>query len=346
MPVQRYRQVVGALSVSRSSQAIDEAVRSVRLDILAVFACAFGVTVLLSIYLAGTIARPIRRLALAAEHVRVGRARATIPDFAHRGDEIGDLSRALREMTEALSQRLEAIERFAADVAHEIKNPLTSLRSAIETVARISDPAQQRRLMGLVLEDIQRLDRLISDIASASRLDAELARAEPASVDVAKLLDALVEVQQATGAAGQPTLSLEADARAGLMITGIDDRLVQVFRNLIANAVSFSPPDGTIRIVAVRLGPTVRISIEDEGPGIPPGTEQAIFERFYTERPKTEKFGLHSGLGLSISKQIVEAHGGSIRAENRVEADGTVRGARFIVQFPVLDRPGAAAARS
>jgi two-component system sensor histidine kinase ChvG len=224
-------------------------------------------------------------------------------------------------------------------VAHEIKNPLTSLRSAIETAGRIADPVQQRRLMALVLEDIQRIDRLISDIASASRLDAELARAEPAPVDLAKLLDALVEVQRATGDPDQPALSLEADARVGLVIAGIEDRLVQVFRNLIANALSFSPPGGTIRVVAVRIGPTVRVSIEDEGPGVPPGKEQAIFDRFYSERPRAEKFGLHSGLGLSISKQIVEAHGGTIRAENRIDAGDTVRGARFIVQFPALPHP-------
>jgi two-component system sensor histidine kinase ChvG len=339
MPVQRYRQVVGALVVSRSSQGIDEAVRSVRLDILAVFAAAFAVTVLMSVYLAGTIARPIRRLAIAAERVRQGRSRATIPDFSHRRDEIGDLSSALGEMTRALSERLEAIESFAADVAHEIKNPLTSLRSAIETVARISDPAQQRRLMALVLDDIQRLDRLISDISSASRLDAELARAEPAPIDLARLLGALVEVHHAAGDADQPRLQLDADPRAGLVVAGLEDRMVQVFHNLLANALSFSPPGGEIRLVAVRIGPTVRVSIEDEGPGIPGGKEQAIFDRFYSERPKSEKFGLHSGLGLSISKQIVEAHGGTIRAENRVELDGTVRGARFIVQFPALDRP-------
>jgi two-component system sensor histidine kinase ChvG len=339
MPVQRYRQVVGALAVSRSSQGIDEAVRSVRLDILAVFGAALAVTVLLSVYLAGTIARPIRRLAIAAERVRQGRSRATIPDFSHRRDEIGDLSSALGEMTRALSERLEAIESFAADVAHEIKNPLTSLRSAIETVARISDPSQQRRLMALVLEDIQRLDRLISDISSASRLDAELARAEPAPVDLARLLGALVEVHRAADDQDQPQLQLDADPRAGLVVAGIEDRMVQVFRNLIANAVSFSPPGGVIRLVAVRIGSTVRVSIEDEGPGIPGGKEQAIFDRFYSERPKAEKFGLHSGLGLSISKQIVEAHRGTIRAENRVERDGTVRGARFIVQFPALDRP-------
>jgi two-component system sensor histidine kinase ChvG len=341
MPVQRYRQVVGALAVSRSSHDIDEAVRSVRLDILAVFVCALAVTVLMSIYLAGTIARPVRRLALAAERVGLGRSRAAIPDFSHRGDEIGDLSIAVRDMTEALSQRLVAIESFAADVAHEIKNPLTSLRSAIETVTRVADPAQQRRLMGLVLEDIQRLDRLITDIASASRLDAELARAEPAPVELGKLLSALVEVHHASIGADQPALVLDADARAGLTISGIEDRLVQVFRNLIANALSFSPPGGTIRLNAVRIGPTVRVSIEDDGPGIPAGKEQAIFDRFYSERPKAEKFGIHSGLGLSISKQIVEAHAGSIRAENRVDVDGTVRGARFVVQFPALDRPAA-----
>jgi two-component system sensor histidine kinase ChvG len=195
--------------------------------------------------------------------------------------------------------------------------------------------------MGLVLEDIQRLDRLITDIASASRLDAELARAEPAPVDLGKLLGALVEVHHASSGADQPALVLDADARAGLTISGIEDRLVQVFRNLIANALSFSPPGGTIRLNAVRIGPTVRVSIEDDGPGIPEGKEQAIFDRFYSERPKSEKFGIHSGLGLSISKQIVEAHAGTVRAENRIDVDGTVRGARFVVQFPALDRPAA-----
>lgn len=338
VPVQRYRQVVGALVVSRSSASIDEVVRSVRLDILAVFMGALGVTVLLSLYLAGTIARPIRRLAVAAERVRQGRSRAAIPDFAHRGDEIGDLSVALRDMTAALWQRLEAIERFAADVAHEIKNPLTSLRSAIETVARISDPEQQRRLMAIVLEDIKRLDRLISDISSASRLDAELARADPAPVDLARLLGALAEVHNATAAPDEPRLKLELDPLARLRVTGIEDRLVQVFRNLIANAVSFSPPGGMIRLVAVRLGSAVRIVIEDEGPGIPEGKIATIFDRFYSERPKSEKFGIHSGLGLSISKQIVEAHGGLIRAENRIDIDGTIRGARFIVQLPALEK--------
>lgn len=338
IPVQRYRRVVGALVVSRSSQVIDDAVRSVRLDIVALFSVALAVTVFLSIYLASTIGRPIRRLAVAAERVRQGRSRSPIPDFSRRGDEIGDLSRALGEMTGALWQRLEAIEHFAADVAHEIKNPLTSLRSAVETIARVSDPAQQRRLMSIVLEDVARLDRLITDIASASRLDAELARTEPEPVDLAQLLGALVEVHGETADAEAPRLELVADRRVGLTVSGIGDRLVQVFRNLIANAVSFGPPGSEIRVVAVRIGGQVRVSVEDEGPGIPEGKTAAIFDRFYSERPKAEKFGIHSGLGLSISKQIVEAHGGTIWAENRVGPDGRVEGARFVVQLPALDR--------
>ncbi|HLB79341.1 MAG TPA: stimulus-sensing domain-containing protein, partial [Dongiaceae bacterium] len=211
VPVQRYRQVLGALLLSTDGRRIDEAVRAVRFDILQVFGVALAVTVLLSLYLAGTIARPIHRLAEAAERVRHGQGRQTsIPDFGRRRDEIGDLAGALREMTEALWQRMDAIERFAADVAHEIKNPLTSLRSAVETVARIEDPAQQRRLMGIILDDVQRLDRLISDISEASRLDAELSRAEAAPVDLASMLGALAGVHEATaGDRRGPRLELD-----------------------------------------------------------------------------------------------------------------------------------------
>jgi two-component system sensor histidine kinase ChvG len=260
-----------------------------------------------------------------------------IPDFTGRGDEIGDLSAALREMTSALWERLDAIERFAADVAHEIKNPLTSLRSAVETAVRIQDPEKQRRLLGIVLEDVQRLDRLISDISDASRLDAELSRVEPGPVEIGRMLRALADVQEAAATETSPRLLLalpEGDD-GGLAVSGIEGRLVQVFRNLLANAISFSPPGGTIRIAAQRDGSTALVTIEDDGPGIPEGKLEAIFERFYSERPSGEKFGTHSGLGLSISKQIVEAHRGLIRVENRRDVDGTVLGARFIVRLPL-----------
>lgn len=340
MPIQSYRQVLGVLMLSRDLTVVDEALRSIRLNILIVFCGALAVTVLLSIYLAGTIARPIRRLAAAADRTRVDTARLVIPDFTHRGDEIGDLSAALRAMTEALWQRMEAIERFAADVAHEIKNPLTSLRSAVETAARVQDPQRQRDLLAIVLHDIKRLDRLISDISSASRLDAELARAASEPVDLGRLLAALVEVHQATSDEAAPVLRLDAEPGVDLSVVAIEDRLLQVVQNLIANAVSFSPPGGLIRLIAQRHSRTIRVLVEDDGPGIPEDKRMAIFDRFYTERPKSESFGNHSGLGLSIARQIAQAHGGDLAAENRIDGSGQVLGARFVLTLPAA-RPGA-----
>ena len=341
VPVQRYKQVLGVVLLSSDSTEIDQAVRAVRFEILKVFLIALGVTVLLSIYLAGTIGRPIRRLAAAAERVRRGHGRQVmIPDFTRRGDEIGDLSGAFREMTAALWARMDAIEHFAADVAHEIKNPLTSLRSAVETAARVDDPQKQRKLLTVVLEDVQRLDRLITDISDASRLDAELSRVELEPVMIGRMLETLVDVHQQTADERAPRLMLSLPGPVGtpagdLAVLGIEGRLVQVFRNLIVNALSFSPPGAAIHIAAERRGEFVAITIEDEGPGIPEGKLEAIFERFYSERPAGEKFGTHSGLGLSISKQIVEAHRGTIRAENRRDVDASIIGARFTVRLPV-----------
>jgi len=339
VPVQRYKQVLGALMLSTGSSELEQAVRAVRLDILKVFLIALTVTVLLSLYLASTIARPVRRLAAAAERVRRGHGRQiAIPDFSKRGDEIGELSIAFRDMTQALWQRMDAIERFAADVAHEIKNPLTSLRSAVETAVRIEDPVKQRRLLNIVLEDVERLDRLISDISDASRLDAELSRVEHVPIALDQMLATLVELHEAAAAEGAVRLALnapEAIARAGgFVVPGVEDRLVQVFRNLIVNAVSFSPPGGTITLGLQRGADAVIVTIDDMGPGIPEAKLVAIFDRFYSERPAGEKFGTHSGLGLSISKQIVEAHRGAIRAENRRGEDGRILGARFVVRLP------------
>jgi two-component system, OmpR family, sensor histidine kinase ChvG len=335
IPVQRYKQVLGAVMLSTSSGEIEEAVRTVRLELLRIFGVALLVTVLLSFYLAGTIARPIRRLAAAAERARGRGARVEIPDFTRRGDEIGDLSGSLREMTDALWQRISAIESFAADVAHEIKNPLGSLRSAVETAVRIEDPANQRRLMAIILDDVERLDRLITDISDASRLDAELGRLELAPIDIAAMLEALVDIHESTRGRGTPRLVLDlADRGRGLVVPGIETRLSQVFRNVIANAISFTRPHGEIRLRARHDGRAVLITVEDEGPGIPEDKLTAIFDRFYTERPAGEKFGTHSGLGLSISKQIVEAHRGRIWAENHKDVSGTVCGARFSIRLP------------
>ena len=278
-------------------------------------------TVLLSLYLAGSIVRPLRRLADAADLVRrsPGRERS-IPNFGNRQDEIGALARDLNAMTEALWQRLDAIESFAADVAHEIKNPLTSLRSAVGTVARLDDPHQQQELMGIILDDVQRLDRLISDISDTSRLDAELSRVTQEPLDLDLLLAALEEVHKTAGGAEKPGLDLEItpdhlggaedatsnNTNASFRIFGVESRLVQVLQNLLANAFSFSPPGGRVlvRIERRRERDHDRViaSVEDEGPGIPPNNTARIFERFYSERPEGEQFGTHSGLGLSISR--------------------------------------------
>jgi two-component system sensor histidine kinase ChvG len=334
IPVQRYKQVLGALMLSTGSGEIEEELRTVRLELLRIFGVALAVTVLLSLYLAGTIARPIRRLAAAAERGRGRHSRVEIPDFTRRGDEIGDLSGSLREMTDELWQRMSAIERFAADVAHEIKNPLSSLKSAVETAVRIEDPATQRRLMAIILDDVERLDRLITDISDASRLDAELSRLELGPVDIAAMLGALVDVHEATRADGRPRLALDLPDRGRpLMVPGIETRLSQVFLNVIANAESFSPPDGEIHLTVRYDGWAVLITVDDDGPGIPEDKLMSIFDRFYSERPVGEKFGTHSGLGLSISKQIVEAHRGMIWAENR-KGGGAVIGARFCIRLP------------
>ncbi len=330
VPVQRFKQVQGALMLSTTIDDIERSVREVRLTILELFAVGLGVMALLSIVLAGTIARPVRRLAEAADAVRRGHGRpVAIPDFSRRRDEIGDLSVALSDMTRTLADRMEAIERFAADVAHEIKNPLTSLRSAVETMARIDDPEKQGKLLTVVRDDVVRLDRLISDISDASRIDAELARAEIEPVDIGAMLAALVEVDRATAAAGAPALVLEAVADEPLVVPGVERRLAQVFENLVANARSFSPPGGAIRLAARRDEGWVAVTVDDDGPGIPAAKLAAIFDRFYTERPAGEKFGTHSGLGLSIARQIVVAHGGTIVAENRHPA-----GTRVTVRLP------------
>jgi two-component system, OmpR family, sensor histidine kinase ChvG len=340
VPVQNYKEVLGVVLLSAGSSDIEQAVRSVRFSIAELFLIALGVTVLLSIYLAGTIVRPLRLLAAAADRMRSGRgAQPEIPDLAARRDEIGDLSVAMREMTETISRRMDAIEHFAADVAHELKNPLTSLRSAVETALRVDDPAKQKQLLRLVLEDANRLDRLITDISDASRLDAEMSRDERSIVPLGSMLAALIAVYRDAADADSPFLALDLPGGVGasgatLNVRGNEERLVRVFRNLLDNAISFSPPGGTITVRARRTGDMIRVAIEDAGPGIPEGKLGAIFDRFYSERPKGEDFGTHSGLGLAISKQIVEAHHGTIRAENRYDGENRLRGARFMVDLP------------
>ena len=346
VPITRYRSVHGALMLSTQGGDIDAIVDAERLAIVRVFVVAAAVVVLLSILLAGTIAAPLRRLAAAADRVRHRiRARPEIPDFSQRGDEIGHLSQALRDMTASLYNRIDAIENFAADVAHEIKNPLTSLRSAVETLPLAKTDDAKARLAGIIQHDIRRLDRLISDISDASRLDAELARQDADPVDIRQLLTAVVSVIRDNGKPGGPEIRLEfaeSDPRR-YFVLGHDSRLGQVFNNLVDNARSFCRPDGMVRIVARADENFVEVVVEDDGPGIRPDQFERIFERFYTDRADNaaDSFGQNSGLGLSISKQIVEAHNGRIWAENRTRPSKdageqpVVLGARFTVRLPV-----------
>jgi two-component system sensor histidine kinase ChvG len=339
VPVQRFRAVRGALLLSTQGGDIDQMVENERLAIFKVFLVAAGVMVILSMLLAGTIAGPVRRLADGAERVRRRiRSRVEIPDFTKRGDEIGDLSGALRDMTNSLYSRIEAIESFAADVAHELKNPLTSLRSAVETLPLAKTKESQERLLSVIHHDVRRLDRLISDISDASRLDAELQRQDAAPVDVRQLLETLVSAANEVNDSIAVTLSFEG-AQRGFVVPGHDSRIAQVIDNLIQNARSFSSAGGSVRVTCRRAKNDVEIVIDDDGPGIRPDAFDKIFERFYTDRPQ-QNFGQNSGLGLSISKQIVEAHGGRLWAENRTGiathegADPLVLGARFTMRLP------------
>jgi two-component system sensor histidine kinase ChvG len=263
-------------------------------------------------------------------------------NLSKRRDEIGDLARVFQAMTAALWQRIAAMEHFAADVSHELKNPLNSIRSAFETLQKIQDPAKRQRLSDIIMEDVQRLDRLISDIADSSRLDAELQRRGFEPVDLALLLHQLAELHAASYPDG-PWLNLHIQTSEPCLVEGLESRLLQVLRNLLGNAVSFSPPNGTIDLQlslqegAGGSGQQWRLEISDQGPGIPPTKLQDIFNRFYTERPSGEKFGQHSGLGLSISRQIVEAFGGKIHAENRqTTPEGPITGSRFVVELAKL----------
>ena len=337
VPVQRYKRILAVVQVTATGDDLAQRLFKVRLTIFQTFAISLAITIALSLYLAGTIARPIRHLAAAADRVRRGHGRHhVIPDLGGRHDEIGDLAGALREMTETLYRRMDAIEAFAADVAHELKNPLTSLRSAVETATRITDPSQRDRLFAIIQDDVTTLDRLISDISDASRLDAELSRDEGAVVSMHQALTAIARIYQDSGASRSVSISLAVDPDDPLNVSGLESRLGQIVRNLLANALSFSPPGGTVVLSGRRLDRQVVVSVEDNGPGIPANKLEAIFERFYSERPEEEKFGTHSGLGLSISKQIAEAHGGSLVAANRTDEQGNVIGARFTLTLPAV----------
>jgi len=347
VPIQRMRAVLGVLLLSTRGGDIDNIVAAERWGIVRVSLFAAAVTIVLSVILANTIAGPVQRLSAAAESVRHSvKARAEIPDFTDRSDEIGHLSGALRDMTTALYKRIDAIESFAADVAHELKNPLTSLRSATETLPLAKTDESKERLMEIIQHDVRRLDRLISDISDASRLDAELAREDARPVDMAELLRTTVSLFNDIHRDDTPEVVFDIAYAPGAhpyRVTGHDSRLSQVIVNLLENAISFSPPGGRVAVVTRRIGTEIQIAVEDEGPGIPEENLERIFERFYTDRPQ-ENFGQNSGLGLNISRQIVVAHGGRLWAENRPPAglgrgkgdagDKNSGGARFVIRLP------------
>lgn len=339
VPVQRFKAIYGVLLVSTEGGDIDDVLREERTKLLEVFLVAVGVMVISSLYLSGFIAGPIRRLAQAADAVRRGRAgREPIPAMVERQDEIGDLSRSLSAMTRALYERIDAIESFAADVAHELKNPLTSLKSAVEMLKRAGSDEARENLSAIIRNDVRRIDRLITDISDASQLDAELSREFGALVPVGHLLETIVEVYRTTEISRGVTIALAVDLPAGTNVIGRDERLGQVVRNLIDNAISFSPQGATVTVRAHAEGRTVRIIVEDEGPGVPPESLETIFDRFYTERPQGREFGSNSGLGLSIARQIVQQSAGRIWAENRLgPVEG--KGARFIVELPMARSP-------
>ncbi|MGA8898158.1 stimulus-sensing domain-containing protein [Bradyrhizobium sp.] len=342
VPVQRFRAIHGSLMLSTQGDDIDQMVTAERLAILKVGGVASIVMIVLSLALASTIAGPVRRLADSAERVRRRiRTRVEIPDFTGRRDEIGHLSGALRDMTGALYNRIEAIETFAADVAHELKNPLTSLRSAVETLPLARTENSRARLLAVIEHDVKRLDRLISDISDASRLDAELQRQDMAPVDLRRLLTALASVANETRRGNTVGVELRFEGRGAhdtFSVPGHDSRLGQVISNLLSNAQSFSEPGSKVRISCRNRRSNIEIIVDDDGPGIREDALSRIFERFYTDRPH-QGFGQNSGLGLSISRQIVEAHGGRIWAENRAGpptagGEPTVAGARFVVRLP------------
>jgi len=353
VPVQRLQNVVGALMLSTRGGDIDEIIANERATIMWMASGVTLVTLVLSLALAVTISRPMHRLARAAEHVRRNvKKKRRIPDYSHRRDEIGDLSRALNDMTAAIYRRMEAIETFAADVSHELKNPLSSLRSAAAMLPRARTPEQSDELVRVINDDVNRLDRLITEISEASRLDAELAREKAKPVNLAYVLASVSKVNDGCHQGDRPPIRLNIDGvencdaarrSRAFMVHGHDGSLSRVLTNLLDNASSFSPKDGRI-ILSMRRVPRAReieILVEDEGPGINNQDLEKIFNRFYTDRPETDGSGNNSGLGLHLARQIIEAHGGRIWAENRTLPRSQVgaartpqRGARFVIRLP------------
>jgi two-component system sensor histidine kinase ChvG len=322
----------GAIHLTDNAGDLTRILRAERLTSFWLLLSVIGLTLLLTWYLARTIVRPLRMLAIAAHRVRLGRSReVVVPRLPERRDEIGALARAISDMSIALRLRIDATEAFAADVAHELKNPLASLRSAVDTLEAIDAPDLRARLLAVIRDDVARLDRLISDIADASRLDAELSRTRFVPVDAAGLAAGLVEAYRVAGLPAGCAMAF-AGPGAPAMVRGDPARLAQVLRNLIDNALSFSPPGGLVTVAVAARPESLDLSVADEGPGIPPENRGDVFRRFYSQRPEAEDFGRHSGLGLSIAGAIVDAHGGKIHVADAPSGHGAL----FTVTLPAL----------
>jgi two-component system sensor histidine kinase ChvG len=321
------------LLVTTNDPAFTRTVRDQRGFILAAMAVLIAISVLLSSFLARTIVRPLRRLAIAAHRVRLGRAReVNVPRLPERIDEIGMLARAVSDMSQSLRQRIDSIEAFAADVTHELKNPLASLRSAVDGIERVEDPELRSRLTAVIRDDIARMDRLIGDISEAARTDAELARAHFQPVDLGALIEQLVQSWESRRETGSARIAYARPRKDSAVVMGKRDRLARALNAILDNAISFSPPNGLIEIAVTRVSDEVRIRIEDEGPGVPAEAREAIFNRFHSVRPDSENFGRHSGLGLAIAQAIVNGHDGEIDVQDRDDAPS---GARFTIRLPV-----------
>jgi two-component system, OmpR family, sensor histidine kinase ChvG len=326
----------GVLLATTNDRAFTHLVHNQRAAIGAAMIVLVGISVFLSLFLARTIVRPLRRLAVAAHRVRLGRSReVNVPRLPSRRDEIGLLARAVSDMSQSLRHRIDNIEAFAADVTHELKNPLASLRSAVDGLDRVNDPQLRKKLTAIVREDVARLDRLICDISEAARTDAELSRATFERVDLGPLVEQLVNSWESRRETGDARLAFARPRTNSAVVMGKPDRLARAVNAIIDNAVSFSPAGGLVEIAVTRLGDEVRIRIDDEGPGVPQQAREAIFNRFHSVRPEGENFGRHSGLGLAIAQAIVNGHDGEIDVQDRDDAPS---GARFIIKLPAADR--------
>jgi two-component system sensor histidine kinase ChvG len=323
------------LLTTRNAPDITQSVRDARGTLAIVLAVTLLISIQLSLFLARTIVQPLRKLVRAAVRVRLGREReVVVPRLPERRDEIGLLARAISDMTTALRHRIDAVESFAADVAHEIKNPLASLRSALESLEKVDDAALRKQLGAIAAHDVRRIDRLVTEIAEASRIDAELSRTQFVPVDLLALARTLVASRAERGENAGCEVSVNALDAGPFEVPGDAPRLARVLENLLDNAVSFSPPGGTVALALARSEDEVELTVSDEGPGIPPDAREKVFERFHSLRPSEEDFGRHSGLGLAIARTIAEAHDGTLSAIDR--RDGKA-GACLAMTLPALE---------